>query len=143
MGFKYRLETSLRLADQEQEIAQGLLAREMRTLNQIRQNRDNQADIYIKAVEGQKMACLNEPGSINLWQRYLTDQKNKLEQFEKEVTDQELITAEFRKKLIDCRINLEKFKRLKQKKWKLYYIDELKKEQAVIDEIPQSRQGYR
>ena len=143
MGFKYRLETSLRLADQELEIAQSLLSKEMRVLNEIRKERDNQAEIYTKAIEGQKLALLAEPESISLWQRYLKDQRTKLEECEKGVANQEQVTAEYRQKLIECQINHEKFKRLKQKKWKLYYIDELRKEQAVIDEIPQSRTGNR
>lgn len=141
MAFKYRLETNLRLADQELDIAQNLLAKEIRILSNFQEERDIQAEIFIQAIEGQKQACLGQPWQLSSWQRYLEDQKSKLAEDEQEVILQEKVVMGFRERLIQCRINLEKFKRLKQKKWKLYNIDELKKEQAVIDEIPQNQTG--
>ncbi|KUO65611.1 MAG: hypothetical protein APF84_14925 [Gracilibacter sp. BRH_c7a] len=141
MAFKYRLETSLRLADQELDIAQSLLAVEMRTLSKLQEEKHIQAENFAQAIEGQKQACLGEPLHVRLWQRYGEEQKNKLAQIEQEVLFQETVVKESRAKLIQCRINLEKFKKLKQKKLKLYNIEELKKEQAVIDEIPQSQKS--
>lgn len=141
MAFKYRLETSLRLAQQELDIAQSLLAVEMRILQTIRQERDSRAELFEQAIEGQKHACLGEPQQLSLWQKYQEVQKENLAKCEQEVLRQEQVTTGLREKLIQSRINLEKFKRLKHKKWKLYDIDELRKEQAIIDEIPQSRLG--
>ncbi len=141
MAFKYRLETNLRLADQELDIAQNLLAKEIRILSKFQEERDIQAEIFVQAIEGQKQACLGQPWQLSSWQRYLEDQKRKLAEDEQEVMLQKKVVTGFRERLIQCRINLEKFKRLKQKKWKLYNIDELKKEQAVIDEIPQNQTG--
>lgn len=141
MAFKYRLETNLRLADQELDIAQNLLAKEIRILSKFQEERDIQAEIFIQAIEGQKHACLGQPWQLSSWQRYLEDQKIKLAEDEQEVMLQEKVVTGFRERLIQCRINLEKFKRLKQKKWKLYNMDELKKEQIIIDEIPQNQTG--
>lgn len=141
MAFKYRLEASLRLADQELDIAQSLLAKELRILAKFKEDRDIQAEVFVQAIEGQTKACLGQPWQLSSWQRYLEEQKRKLAKDEQEVMLQEKVVIGFRERLIGCRINLEKFKRLKQKKWKLYNIDELKKEQNVIDEIPQNQAG--
>lgn len=141
MAFKYRLEASLRLADQELDIAQSLLAKEMRILAKFKEDRDIQTEVFVQAIEGQKQACLGQPWQLSSWQLYREEQKRKLAEDEQEVLLQEEVVTGFRERLIKCRINLEKFKRLKQKKWKLYNIDELKKEQAVIDEIPQNQAG--
>lgn len=139
MAFKYRLETSLRLAEQELDVAQSLLAKEMRILYKIKQERDDQAEIFTKAIEGQKLACIKQPQYLSLWQRYLEEQKNKLRKIEQDVILQEKKTIESREMLIRCRIAREKYKRLKENKWKIYQIEELRKEQVVIDEIPQSK----
>ena len=143
MGFKFRLETSLRLASQEMDIVQGQLAQEMRILQKLLEQRDSQKRLFIRALEGQKTACLQEPQNLMLWQKYGVEQKEKLLQAEQKVAEQEKIVAEYREKLIECRIKVEKFKRLKEKKMRLYEIEELRKEQTVIDEIAQSRTGWR
>lgn len=141
MAFKYRLETSLRLANQELDIAQSLLAKEVRILSKFKEERDIQIEVLGQAIEGQMKACLGEPRQLSVWQRYREEQTKKLAQSEQEVLLQEKVVTDFRERLVQCRINFEKFKRLRQKKLKLYNIDELKKEQAVIDEIPQNQTG--
>jgi flagellar FliJ protein len=141
MAFKFRLETSLRLAKQELDIAQGLLAEELRKLQKARGQRDNQTEILVQAFQGQKMACLEKPRDLSLWQQYSLEQKDKLIKYIKIVEEQEEIVIEYRERLVECRIKVEKFKRLKEKKMRLFYIQELKKEQTVIDEIAQNRTG--
>lgn len=139
MAFKYRLETSLRLASQEMNVALGVLADELKNLHNIRQERDSKAALLARGLEEMKKACLGEPYDLRLWQEYLGEVKKTLLEYEDKVREQESVVAESREKVIRCRIKAEKFKRLKQKKWKLYNIEEQKKEQAAIDEIPQGR----
>lgn len=141
MAFKFRLETSLRLANQELDIARGLLAQEIRKMQKVMEQRDNQAAILTGAWQGQKKACLQEPVNLGFWQKYSLEQQEKLHKYEKELEEQEKIVAEHREKLVECRIKVEKFKRLKEKKLRLFKIEELKKEQSVIDEIAQKRTG--
>ncbi len=143
MSFKFRLETSLNLADQELKIAQGLLAQETRILLNVSELRDSQSRLLTRALEGQKRACLEEPVNISIWQKYAGEQNEKLLKLQKEVEKQQKIVADYREKLRECRIKVEKYKRLKGKKMKLYSILELKKEQKAIDEIAQSRTGWR
>lgn len=137
MGFKFRLETSLHLANQELDIARGLLAGEVRKLQMAREQRDYQDRLFLRAQQGQKRACLQEPSILGVWQKYSLEQKMALLQREEEVEKQEKIVAEYREKLIECRIKVEKYKRLREKKLRLFYKEELKKEQAVLDEIAQ------
>lgn len=137
MAFKFRLETSLRLAKQELDIAQGLLAKEIRKLQFLKEQRDKQAGLLAEALEGQKRACLQAPSSLALWQKYSLEQKEKLINHEKEVEEQDKIVLKQREMLIECRIKTEKFKRLKEKKLRLFNIEELRREQTVIDEIAQ------
>ncbi|HHV65645.1 MAG TPA: flagellar export protein FliJ [Peptococcaceae bacterium] len=139
MSFKFRLETSLHLAEQELDIARGFLATELRKLQELSSRRDRQAELLLEAFKGQKKACLEEPWSLSFWQLYIREQKEKLLQLIAEVQEQEKNVLKHREKVVQCRIKVEKFKRLKQKKFKLYYIEELRKEQAVLDEIASLR----
>jgi hypothetical protein len=116
MPFKFRLEASLRLAEQDMDIEQGLLAQELRTLHNLTEQRDLQTQLLNKAFEKQKIACLEEPQILNLWQRYCCDQKNILLKREKEVEEQNIRVEKQREKLLECRIKTEKYKRLKEKK---------------------------
>ncbi len=143
MVFKYRLDTSLRLANQEMNIVQGQLAEELRILQKLVDQRDHQVRILSLAYEGQTRACLAEPMHLSSWQKYSVEQKEKLSEYQLEVEEQEKIIASYREKLMECRIKVEKFKRLKEKKLRLYYIEELRKDQVIIDEIAQSRTGWR
>ncbi|RNC29562.1 MAG: hypothetical protein AWM53_00560 [Candidatus Dichloromethanomonas elyunquensis] len=143
MAFQFRLETSLRLANQEMDVVQGQLAQELRILQTYTEQKDCQLRIFLHAVEGQQAACLREPQNLSLWQNFSMEQKEILSKYEKQLQEQEKIVAKYREKLIECRIKVEKFKRLKEKKRKLYYVEELKKEQGVIDEIAQSRTGWK
>ncbi|NLI94175.1 MAG: flagellar export protein FliJ [Peptococcaceae bacterium] len=143
MAFKFRLETSLRLANQEMDIAQGQLAQELRVLRTFSEQRDYQLSIFLHSLEGQKKACLMEPQNLSLWLKFSLEQKEKLSNCEKRLQEQEKIVAKYRENLVECRIKVEKFKRLKEKQLKLYEIEELKKEQGIIDEVAQSRTGWR
>lgn len=139
MGFKFRLEASLRLARQEMDIAQGLLANELRTLQVLFGKKDIQNRILDEAFHDQKLACLKEPHHLGHWQKYTTEQHEKLKELEQRIREQELIVEERRAYLLESKIKCEKFEKLKEKKLKLYYIEELKKEQALIDEIAQRK----
>lgn len=141
MGFKYRLEPSLRLAKQEMDLEQGLLAKELRILQEFGKQRDGQAYLLAEAMEGQKKSALEEPANLGVWQKYVLEQKRLLQRLEEELNKQENIVVLYREKLIQCRIKVEKYKKLKQKKIKIYNTQELKKEQAILDEIAQSKSG--
>ncbi|MCG1026415.1 flagellar FliJ family protein [Dehalobacter sp.] len=143
MPFKFRLEASLRLAEQEMDIEQGLLAQELRTLREATEQKDLQAQLLNAALEKQKIACLEEPQMLSLWQRYCYDQRNILLKREKEVEEQNIRVEKQREKLLECRIKTEKYKRLKEKKIRLFHIAELKKEQTEIDEIAQNLRGWK
>lgn len=137
MAFKFRLETSLRLASQEKDVAQGELAGALRQLQLLTDKRDEQAKSLLKAIASQKEACLREPSVLGQWQRFCEDKKRILKEIEYQVGEQKKIVEQYREKLIECRIKVEKFKRLKAKNLKLYQIEELRTEQKIIDEIAQ------
>ncbi|NLM20964.1 MAG: flagellar export protein FliJ [Peptococcaceae bacterium] len=141
MAFKFRLESILKLAEQKMKVAEGILARELRTLQAISKQKDLQAGLLTQALAGQKAACLNNPENLGIWQKYSQEQKEKLLELENEVQKQQVVVEEKKEKLLQCRIEVEKLKRLKEKKLRIYNWEELKKEQNIIDEIAQSSVG--
>mgnify|MGYP000861101912 FL=1 len=141
MAFKFRLESILKLAEQKMKAAEGVLAREIRILQAINKQKDIQSCLLTQALAGQKAACLKNPQSLGIWQKYSREQKEKLLKLENEVQKQQAVVEESKEKLLRCRIEVEKLKRLKEKKLRIYNWEELKKEQNKIDEIAQSRVG--
>ncbi|NLP44336.1 MAG: FliJ family protein [Peptococcaceae bacterium] len=139
MAFKFRLETSLRLAKQELDMAQNLLAQQIRILLELRNQSSKQALLLERAWQGQRTACREAPSSLGLWQKYAEQQKKELLELNKKVEKQQKIVDEYRKELLECRIKVEKYERLKAKQKRLFYIEELRTEQKQLDEIAQTK----
>ena len=137
MSFKFRLETILRLAEQELDVAQGLLAQQTRVLLDLQEQRSKQALLLERAWQGQRTACVEAPLTIAQWQKYAEQQKKELRELNKKVEEQQKIVEKYRKELLECRIKVEKYQRLKAKQQRLFYIEELRTEQKQLDEIAQ------
>jgi len=138
MAFKFRLEAVLRLAEQEMQVMQGELAQAFRALQKATEQKNAQALRLAQALKGQRQAAFEEPAALRSWQRYSLEQRGLLIKHEKEVEKQQKNVASCQERLIQCRIKVEKYKRLKEKKRLAYYKEELKKEQAMIDEVAQN-----
>lgn len=143
MAFKFRLQTSLRLAQQKMDIVTSVLAQEVRCLQNIIEQRETQAHVVANALAGQTTAGLKEPQSLRLWQMYFQEQKERFLYLESEEAKQRMRVEEKRQRLIEHRIETEKYKRLREKQLKFYQLEELRKEQTVIDEMAQLRVGVK
>ncbi|UWG98326.1 flagellar FliJ family protein [Dehalobacter sp. DCM] len=141
MAFRFRLQTSLRLAEQEVDIVRALLAQEISRLRDMTDKRDNQERIFKQALAGQTSACITEPHNLHLWQAYTGEQKEILKVLEVQIEEQKIRVEEKRQLLVEHRIKAEKYIRLKEKQAKHYKLEELRKEQSLIDEIAQNHKG--
>jgi len=137
MAFKFRLEASLKLAQQKMDRALGVLSQEMRTLLEIQKERDRETEVLERALQGQAEDAMQNPRNLNGWKLHIVAQKEKIRLINERIRFQESVVEECRESLRECRILVEKFKRLKEKKWKEFLADEQRKEQAQLDEIGQ------
>ncbi|MGI5901185.1 MAG: flagellar export protein FliJ [Desulfitobacteriia bacterium] len=138
MGFKFRLENVLKLSEQELKIEQVIFSKELRTLQVLEEQKNVLVYSWHRALEGQKKAGLSAPVILQNWQRYAREQKENLQKKEVEIQEQEKIVAECKEKLLDCKIKVEKYRKLRAKKFQVYREEELRKDQAVLDEIAQN-----
>lgn len=141
MAFKFRLETNLRISGQILEAAQGILAEEIRIFNKISEERRIINDKYNEVIKRQKIACIKEPYKLDYWQKFSSEQKRQLDNKREEEKNQENIVSSQREEVIRLKIEHEKFEKLKEKQYKLFIQEELRKEQKVIDEISQYCSG--
>lgn len=137
MAFKFRLEASLRLAEQKMETAQGILSQEIRVMQSIQMEYNKEAQVLEEAFSYQAIEALQNPRNLRICQLFIEAQKEKLKQLAERLDFQEAVVTECREAVKACRVNVEKFKRLKEKKWKDFVAAEQKKEQALLDEIGQ------
>jgi flagellar FliJ protein len=137
MAFKFRLQASLKIAEQKMDEAQGVFGREMRVLQDIQKELERELDVLEQGLKGQAEDALRNPRKLNDWKLYIVAQKEKLKLIEQRLEFQESVVEECREHLKDCRVMVEKFKRLKEKRWKEFLAEELRKEQIMLDEIGQ------
>ncbi|MCL1790413.1 MAG: flagellar export protein FliJ [Peptococcaceae bacterium] len=137
MAFKFRLEASLRFAEQRMESAQGVLSQELRVLRSVQKEYDKETAVLENALISQRDEATREPRNLNTWKLFIDALKEKLRVIAERVSFQEAVVAECREAVKVCRIEVEKYKRLKEKKWKEFLAEEQKKEQAILDEIGQ------
>ena len=137
VAFKFRLEASLGIAQQRMDAAQVVLSQEMRVLQEIQRELDIEKDALKRALEGQGKDALQNPRRLSGWNLHIDAQKDKLNSIAERLSFQGSVVEECREALKECRVMVEKFKRLKEKKWKEFVTEDLKKEQASLDEIGQ------
>lgn len=141
MGFEFRLEVSLRLAEQELDKAQELLAQELRKLWQIQEVYHEEQKISLSVLQEQEKACRYEPQALGGWHVFSNNQKQKMEEILVEIQKQEEVISRLREGLKMCKIKTEKFKKLRSRQWQEYCIEQLRKEQLFIDEVAQQCHG--
>ena len=135
--FRFRLDASLRLAEQKLEDARRALAEELRRLDDLKQKRDHQQNLYGEVLEGQRKDALVHPEWLGYWQVYSLEQLEKLRRMEEEVKIQQKAVEQARQIVYLAHQECEKFRRLKEKRWLLFIREEEKKEQAILDEAGQ------
>lgn len=136
--FRFRLEASLKLAENDLDNAKKLLAEEMRKLQACEERTAEQKRIWEDALRGQQEAGINQPGEISLWQMYAQRQALKLRQYEEELSLQQKKVEQARQELLVAYQEAEKFKRLKEKQKKDFLLIEQRKEQKLLDEAGQN-----
>jgi len=135
--FRFRLEASLRLAEQTLETAQREFAQEAQRLEVCVKACAIQQRRFNEALEGQREAGRQRPEELGLWQIFAFEQKGRLHQCELKRVEQEPVMENARRLLFEAHREVEKFQRLKEKQNKAFLVAELQKEQKVLDETGQ------
>jgi flagellar FliJ protein len=135
--FRFRFDTSQRLADQVLEMAQRKFAQEMQRWQDCVRYCAIQQEYFKKALEGQRDAGLHSPEELRVWQIFVLEQRRRLRKREAERLEQEKIMEKARNILLEAHREVEKFRRLKEKQAKAFQSNELQKEQKILDETGQ------
>ncbi|MHB1406736.1 MAG: flagellar export protein FliJ [Desulfitobacteriaceae bacterium] len=135
--FRFRLEATLRLAELALEEGLRRLALEVKRMQELQQERDVRVDAWTKAVAGQRLAGINTPEDLGLWQRYAHTCVQFVRAKEKELLGQEEKVKKCREELAEAYREAEKFRRLKEKQLRLFRLAEDKREQKILDEAGQ------
>lgn len=135
--FRFRLEASLRLAEQALETAQREFALEVQRWRTLVEAFERQQVMFNDAQEGQRDAGRNRPMELGIWQLFAAVQQRRLHQCLDTVSKQESIMENARHILLEAHREVEKFERLKEKQSKAFQVAELQKEQKILDETGQ------
>jgi len=135
--FRFRLEASLKLAQQILETAQLKYAKELQRWQACVQACEVQSLRYEEAQEGQREAGLYRPEDLGICQVFAVRQWQQLLQCQAQQREQELILEKARQCLLEAHREVEKYERLKEKQAEAFKAAELQKEQKVLDETGQ------
>lgn len=135
--FLFRLEASLRLAEQVLETEQRKFALEVQRWQVCIQACSIQEERLNEAHEGHREAGRHRPEELERWQIFALDQQRQLSRCDEERREQELVKDQARHDLGEAHREVEKFRRLKEKQVKAFLLTELQKEQKISDETGQ------
>jgi len=135
--FRFRLEASLRLAEQALETAQLEFAQEVQLWKTLVEACEIQQEHFNAAQEGQRDAGRHRPEELGIWQLFAAEQQRRLHQCNAELRKQELSMENARHILLEAHREVEKLERLKEKQTKAFQLAELQKEQKILDETGQ------
>lgn len=135
--FRFRLEASLRLAEQALEKAQREFAQEVQLWKTLVEACEIQQEHFNDAQEGQRDAGRHRPEELGIWQLFALEQQRRLHQCNAELRKQELIMEKARHILLEDHREVEKLERLKEKQTKAFQLAESQKEQKIVDETGQ------
>jgi len=135
--FLFRLEASLRLAEQALETVQRKFAQEVQHWQASVKACAIQEKRLHEAQEGHRDAGRHRPETLGSWQIFTLDQQRQLRQCETERQEQEVIMEQARLDLGEAHREVEKFRRLREKQVKAFVWAELQKDQKILDETGQ------
>ena len=135
--FRFRLQASLRLAEQALETAQREFAQEVQRWKTFVEACEIQKEHFFTAQDGQRDAARYRPIELGIWQIFASEQQRRLLQCNEELRMQGLIMENTRHILLEAHREVEKLERLKEKQSKAFQLAELKKEQKILDETGQ------
>lgn len=135
--FHFRLEASLRLAEQALETAQREFAQEVQRWRTLAEACKIQQIQFNDAQEGHRDAGRHRPIELGIWQIYAAEQQRRLHQCIEALRTQEQIMENVRHILLEAHREVEKLERLKEKQTKAFQLAELQKEQKILDETGQ------
>jgi len=135
--FQFRLEASLRLAEQVLETSQRTFAQEVQRWQASVQECALQEERLHAAQEGQRDAGWHHPEELRTWQIFAVNQQLRLRECDAQRCEQESVMEQARHDLAIAHREVEKFRRLKEKQVKAFLWAELQKEQKILDETGQ------
>ncbi|MDQ7096233.1 flagellar FliJ family protein [Desulfosporosinus sp. PR] len=135
--FQFRLETSLRLAEQALKTARQELSAEIRRWLACKSASEEQRRVLLSAQEEQRNAGRCCPENLGICQVFAQEQQKKLRECEAKQIQQELVLEDARSNLLKAHQEAEKFRRLKEKQLKAFLLAEVRKEQKILDETGQ------
>ncbi|HWQ71503.1 MAG TPA: flagellar FliJ family protein [Desulfitobacteriaceae bacterium] len=136
-GFRFRLKTSLHLAEQKLDDRKIQLAQETAKLQERIFTREKQKEDWLAALDSQRKAGLSSPEDLGMWQVFTSGQLRLLRKCEQELILQEELVARKRSELMEARRDCEKLLRLREKQAIAFQLEANRREQAVIDEVAQ------
>ncbi|HWQ43427.1 MAG TPA: flagellar FliJ family protein [Desulfosporosinus sp.] len=135
--FLFRLDASLRIAEQALETAQKEFAQEVQRWQACVRACEVQEKCFNEAQEGQRDAGRHRPEELGSWQIFASEHQRRLRSCEEERIEQEPVMENARHTLLEAHREMEKFGRLKDKQAKAFQLAELQKDQKVLDETGQ------
>jgi len=114
--FRFRLEASLRIAEQALENAQREFAQKVRLWRTLVEACEIQQEHFNDAQEGQRDAGRHRPMELGIWQLFVSEQQRRLHQCNTELRTQELIMENARHSLLEAHREVEKLERRKEQK---------------------------
>ncbi|TGE39987.1 flagellar export protein FliJ [Desulfosporosinus fructosivorans] len=135
--FRFRLEASLRIAEQALERAQREFAQEVKIWKGLLEANDIQQVQCNVAQEVQRDAGRHRPSELGICQLFASEQQLRLYQCNAELRNQEHIMENARHIVLEAHREVEKLERLKEKQSKAFLLAELQKEQKILDETGQ------
>jgi len=135
--FLFRLQASLRIAEQALETAQREFAQEVQRWQACVRACQVQQKCFNDAQEGQRDAARYQPEELGIWQIFASEHLRRLQSCEVKRLEQEPVMENARHILLEANREVEKFGRLKEKQAKAFGLAELQKEQIVLDETGQ------
>jgi len=135
--FLFRLDASLRIAEQALETAQKEFAQAVERWQTCVRACELQQVCFNEAQEGQRDAGRHRPEELGSWQIFASEHQRRLHNCEVDRIGQEPVMENARHILLEAHREMEKFGRLKDKQAKAFQLTELQKEQMVLDETGQ------
>ena len=136
--FRFRLEVSLRLAEQVLDKNRRLLAQEVQAYQACTQEVNERSNIWEEGIKGQRQAGLTKPDYLGIWQVYNQKKLEELELSLERLTEQEKRVEGARQEVVKAHRELEKYRKLKEKQAVRFKLEEQRKEQALLDEAGQA-----
>jgi flagellar FliJ protein len=136
-SFRFRLQASLKIADQALQQSRQRLAEELQTLKALQLEERICRIRLLDALQGKREASQSHPADLGKWQTYTQQCEQSLRMAQARTERQEEEVSKARETVLEANREVEKLKRLKEKQWAAFLEEQQRKEQKILDETGQ------